>query len=669
MRKRSYLLANLRSFLAVHFFPNFRLIKILLLVIGAFCLSIDMTYSQGTSSDYSKIYYILSDSLPVSDSLPDEKDRKGQKPVIFMVNPEDARHTDQFYDSLRYKAGRHYLLQTIHDFLIVPTRESKLLENDKVNDIENPFLQYRGKEIDNVIIRQLNVFGTAVDDTVSLNVSWYKDFANWMHIFTKKEIIHENLLFEKGDSLDPLLLADNERVLRNLQYIKDARILVNTQKDSQKVDVIVITQDVWSKGYNVDLKSINSGEIRLFDNNIFGIGHRFQADLMFDYLTQENFGYQTSYKLNNLMGSFIDARFFYLDAFENFSYGMHFSREFYSYKTRWVGGVTAYKRETVQNIRKEDTMLLNVPLNYVEHDAWIGYGFPISSQKGDFKDRNRLVLSARYNRNKFFEGPEVSERYNYHYHNNHLFLANVSFSRQNFYKTALIYGFGQTEDIPVGDLLGYTFGWEADEFFRRFYSGINLKHGNYYPNFGYLSNSLNFGGFIYDGSFEQGVLNFRSSYISKLFEIDNLKLRQFVNLQYKYGINRFSDEYIRFDRRKDIRGFDESNLFGDKKLVLKLETVGFTNLFYYGFRFAVYGFMDFGFIGPESKLIFKNPLHSGFGLGFRVRNENLVFQTFQIRLGYYPDLSFGNSLLFKMSGEKTLEPERYTPTAPGTINF
>jgi hypothetical protein len=439
--------------------------------------------------------------------------------------------------------------------------------------------------------------------------------------------------------------------------------------ESDKADVIVITQDLWSKGYNVDFKSINAGEVRLYDNNIFGIGHRLQADLMYDYFTQENFGFQTAYSLNNLLGSFINARFFYLDAFDDHSFGLQFSRDFYSYKTKWVGGITAYKRERITNIRKEDTVLIDVPLDYVEHDLWLGYGIPLGNSGEDFRGRNRLVLSARYNRNRFMEGPEVSERYNYKYHDNHLFLANVSFSRQNFYKTALIYGFGQTEDIPVGDLFGYTFGWEADEFFRRFYSGINLKHGNYYPGFGYLSNSLNFGGFIYEDSFEQGVLNFRSSYISKLFQINDLKLRQFVNLQYKYGINRFGDEYIRFDRKYDIRGFDNNRIFGDKKLVLKLETVGFTNLFYYGFRFAVYGFMDFGFIGPENKLIFKNPLHSGFGLGLRIRNENLVFQTFQLRLGYYPDLSFGNNLLFKISGEKSFVPERYTPSAPGTVNF
>jgi hemolysin activation/secretion protein len=151
--------------------------------------------------------------------------------------------------------------------------------------------------------------------------------------------------------------------------------------------------------------------------------------------------------------------------------------------------------------------------------------------------------------------------------------------------------------------------------------------------------------------------------------LNNLQVRQFIDINYKYGIDRFVDEKITFDRAQDIRGFSNTEFFGDKKLIIKLETVGFSNMFYYGFRFAFYGFADFGFIGPEKRIVFDNPIQSGFGLGIRIRNENLVFNTFQIRLGYYPNLGNGNNMLFRISGEKTLVPYRYTPTAPSILEF
>jgi hypothetical protein len=126
---------------------------------------------------------------------------------------------------------------------------------------------------------------------------------------------------------------------------------------------------------------------------------------------------------------------------------------------------------------------------------------------------------------------------------------------------------------------------------------------------------------------------------------------------------------LRLDKFKDIRGFPNTGIYGNKKLVLKSETVGFTNIYYYGFRLAFYGFCDLGFLGPSDKFIFQNRVQTGFGIGMRFRNENFVFNTFQIRLGYYPSLTHQNSFLVNLSGEKSLKPMRYTPEPPQVIDF
>jgi hypothetical protein len=245
----------------------------------------------------------------------------------------------------------------------------------------------------------------------------------------------------------------------------------------------------------------------------------------------------------------------------------------------------------------------------------------------------------------------------------------VSYSRENFYESRLIYGFGKTEDIPVGDLITYTFGWEADEFFKRYYSGLQIKHGHFFNNFGYLSSSLNVGGFFYEKRFEQGAIGFQAKYISKLLYVKDYRIRQFFDLQYKRGINRFPEEYLEFDKYTDIRGYDNDAIHGKQKVVLRSETVAFSNLFYYGFRFAFFGFLDVGFLGASDRFVLNNPIQPGFGFGVRMRNENLVFKTFQIRLGFYPSLSNGDNFLFYLSGEKTLQPHRYTPGAPSKVQY
>ena len=112
------------------------------------------------------------------------------------------------------------------------------------------------------------------------------------------------------------------------------------------------------------------------------------------------------------------------------------------------------------------------------------------------------------------------------------------------------------------------------------------------------------------------------------------------------------------------------DLFGDQKLSLSLETVQFSNFYIYGFRFVNFLFGDIGFVGPTNKSIFKNKLYSGIGIGVRIRNDNLVFKTFQLRLTYYPSITPGyEHLIFRMTGEKLLQPPSYKPHAPEIIEY
>jgi hypothetical protein len=632
---------------------------LIIVLFGVICLKSlgqdkDQENETGGNDEFVVIY---SDSLFAKDS------------IQFKIDRGTYHSSESFFDTLKDKAASNYIARKLYDFLVVEN-DNELNGNRKIDDYSNPFEQHSGKPIRKIYLRQLDVFGVLGQDSVLQTDQWYKDVGNWIHIPTHKSIIRENLLFSRGDTVDPSLLSDNGRILRNLQYIKDARFVVRPLKGKgDSVDIVVLTQDLWAKGFDVNLQSINAGEIQLFDNNFFGLGHKIQGNLIFDYFKNSNPGIETFYSLNNIRGSFINGKIYYLDAFDTHRYGLRLKRDFYSYQTRMAGGVSVFKTNTRRNIVQEDTTFRQAKLDYINHDFWLGYAFPFEGNNDIFKNRNRFILSARYKNDRFFEGPLITKRYNYRFHDNQMIMGKLSLSRQNFYKSSLIYGFGRTEDIPVGDLAAYTFGWEMDQFFRRFYSGINLRHGQFINDFGYLSLGLEAGGFIYNRRIEQGVIRLKSNYISKLFTKDNLKVRQFFSLDYARGFNRFPEETLDFNKYNDIRGFPNQPLYGNKKLVFKAETVGFTNVYYYGFRLALYGFCDLGFLGPKDKFVLNNRVKSGVGLGLRLRNENFVFNTFQIRLGYYPSLSPRSSFLVNLSGEKSLRPIDYTPEPPHVVDF
>ncbi len=46
---------------------------------------------------------------------------------------------------------------------------------------------------------------------------------NKTHVNTNERIIRKNLLFSAGDTISPLTLSDNERILRDLPFINDAQ--------------------------------------------------------------------------------------------------------------------------------------------------------------------------------------------------------------------------------------------------------------------------------------------------------------------------------------------------------------------------------------------------------------------------------------------------------------
>src|SRR6478609_7194644 len=69
--------------------------------------------------------------------------------------------------------------------------------------------------------------------------------ANALHPETRDSVIHKFLLFKEGDEYKPERLAESERNLRALHFLKSATVVASEPHDGV-VDVIVTTQDAWS---------------------------------------------------------------------------------------------------------------------------------------------------------------------------------------------------------------------------------------------------------------------------------------------------------------------------------------------------------------------------------------------------------------------------------------
>lgn len=590
------------------------------------------------------------------------------KKDTFFIN--NKIKSDQFYDSLISRAAKNKITKTAVDFLIINNNNKGSYIG--IEDIKNEeyFDPYKGKTIRNIEIVKLDVFGPTLKDTTNKDLSWIDNFGNNSHVKTRDFIVRNNLLFHSGDSIDPLLLVDNERLLRRLDYIKDAFIqIIELPEEPDKVDVLITIKDVYSAGLYVDLYNTFSGAVELYENNLAGIGHRLITTFYYNTLENTPIGYRFNYRVGNIGESFIRANINYRKAFLTEQYGISLDRKFVSYNTKWAGSIDFYRTSSIRNIKKTDTTLNDVLLSYSTQDIWLGRSFLVKTNNLEYKNRSRIVLGVRYINNTFYKGPYVDERYNFQYHDNQIALFSIAFSRQKYFKSNLIYKFGKTEDIPIGTLIQINGGPEKDEFYERIYGGLRFSKGIYYPKIGYLNFHTEFGGHYYRRRMEQGVLNVKAQTITNLHHINKLKFRNFLSVNYTRGINRFPDEQI-FINTTDVWGFNSEYVYGNERLSLNAEFVAYSNLYLYNFRFLFFGFGDLGLVGPENESVLNQTIYSGLGIGFRVRNENLVFKTFQVKFAFYPITpSDQNQVSFLLSGENYSRPIEFDPTAPNIISF
>jgi len=107
---------------------------------------------------------------------------------------------------------------------------------------------------------------------------------------------------------------------------------------------------------------------------------------------------------------------------------------------------------------------------------------------------------------------------------------------------------------------------------------------------------------------------------------------------------------------------------GIRKEVINAEIDLYPPVKLVGFKFAFIGFADLGFAWLN-RFNFKESSYTGFGLGIRIKNENLVFPTFQLLLGFYPrGLDDGSRITYSTSRSSFFSYDQLIISRPGEIS-
>lgn len=591
--------------------------------------------------------------------------------IDFYVKRSENGKSDHFFAQIQETAYKHRWSQELHNIILVAPDSIKHADTLSTQKSEVEFLSYRGMIIRKISLQKLDVFGPTIYETERKPTTWIGRAGNKVHFKTNDKVILDHLLIKEGDLIDPYTLADNERLLRELPYIEDARIKIqNINATLDSADIVVVTKDNWSKGLDVTTTNLENFSLDFWDNNILGSGHEIDNIYYRRPGKVPASGLEGYYNVRNINGSFINSRVGY-NSLGNQDFSFDIWRDFFTQKTTYAGEIYfARLFNTYEPVKELNNGYSYFPVSGTKTRFWVGRAFPLKRLGVTATNMSNIIVTCGVFNNNYKTRPIVSEDYRYNFQNKTYYLLSYALSSQGYFKSNLVYNYGRTEDIPYGFLLKFTHGTEVNEFSNRLYSGVSFSKGKYIGNIGYHFGSISFGGFLHNGNLEQGMLKLNASFFTNLLVIGEFKFRHFINGSYIKGYKRNIDEFLNINNQNGIRGFEHDSAIGNQKLTLNYETVCFTPYYLAGFRFAFFAFADLAYVGQTYKSIFDNPLYSGFGMGIRFRNERFVFKTFQIRFAYYPLLSKrASGELFNLSDESRFRPSDLTVKSPEILQF
>jgi hypothetical protein len=527
------------------------------------------------------------------------------------------------------------------------------------------YLPYQG-----LIIRRIEVshvgFELSMYDSSKKVANSVVKIANSLHVDTREKTIRQHLLFDSNDPLNPHTLADNERFLRDKDFIMDARIYARKVEGSDSVDVTVLIRDVFSLGVRGG-GSLSAPSIGVFDANVGGRAQRVEVRTLIDPDRSPTVGFGLFYRKSSLWGSLANFELGYSQVENDFSLGDEVESKVYGRVERLLvtpdqriaGALLLSFGESKNVYQKPDSVFLDYA--YTRFDGWAGYNLGI---KRPVENRARQFVALRYFNGSYMESADPIEvRDQIKYNDAVGVLSEFTHYRKYFYKTRYIFGFGRTEDVPAGIEYSLVAGYLKLFDLERPYFAIKLNAGEASARRNFYQVNLQTGGFVRNNDVEDFVVMAGVTFYTRLLKLRRYNVRSQASLTYTQLFNRSIVNWLEVGNA-EIAGFQTDSLQADRRFAIHLESSLFTPWSLLGFRFAPFTSIDVVPVRCVSCGDSK-PVFWGFSLGMRARNENLIFGTIEAKATFIPndeygeprlEFSFKQNLRIRSSGSYVKQP-------------
>jgi len=517
-----------------------------------------------------------------------------------------------------------------------------------LNKFAQQVAKFEGKRIRSIQIEQKH-FGASVINPYKVKKDILTKFADNLHNKTSENTIRKNLFIKEQEVLDPLVIAYNEKWLRDIPYIQDARILAALSSvDTNEVDIYIITKDIFPFGGSFNIRNTSSYTATLSTENVKDGGNAFTLGHNFDKNRSINTGWGFDYTNRNFQGSFTDITIGAKSFAPNVANGdlsestvyVRGNRPLLTPNSKWTWGFdwNNANNKNVFNSKWSDS-LFNSTYNYdLKHfDAWLGYQL-FSKQISLAANNVHYFLQVRFLENIFKQRPtDYLAQIDKNYQNIEASLASFTIFKQQIIRTQYLYGFGRNEDLPTGKSVVITSGNYRREQSSLPYLGIQLEKYKLLSNENFRHGIFSAGSSYTGGQLQDVRFIASIEQINKLRYLESgFKYRSIINVSFTQTLKNKFNEALLINSSYGIPQLNKERIYGGTRISANWESVWYNSRSFYGFRSSPFAFGNITYLRTVGQSIGSGDIYSSIGSGMRIRNENLIFGTIELKAFYFP---------------------------------
>jgi hypothetical protein len=204
--------------------------------------------------------------------------------------------------------------------------------------------------------------------------AWPYRWANALHVLTREDFIRSLLLFRVGDRLDPALVAESERILRDTGFLSPVTITARPAPNG--TELVVETHDQWTLEVGVSFGMFGKRKHKggsLSDENFLGWGKVVEVEFDSD---AERTTTTFTYKDHLLLGSRWQLELLHRNASDGKTDAFQLEYPFFSLATPQAGGLEWRKENLTDHLYAGSKKAVSGAVDRHNFLLWAGIRLP-----------------------------------------------------------------------------------------------------------------------------------------------------------------------------------------------------------------------------------------------------------------------------------------------------